>query len=193
MKLGDESKKPFEKGYLGKFDDKAREYELFFDEQSRIKARFPSGREEDFDGHRIQADIRIQTYNYMKESELSGDQIRKGGEVKIRLNNFEVYSFFFRDEMEALLTARMTLQKLYDHPMQFWRAEEREKGKGRKVFYYGHPCTIDYFIWDQGCVILRTEDGKPFPRQCWEEEDHYEKEPTVKDDYLSPHSWWWRK
>ena len=191
--LPDYKNKPFEKGYLGKFDDKAQEYELLFDEKSRIVARFKDGKIQDFDGHRIQVDIGIKTYNYLKQSELSGDEIRRGGTGTIRLNNFQVMEFFFRDPLEALISARRILQKLFDHPIQIWRPEEREKIKGRLVFYHDYPCRIKYAIWDQGCVILETEDGKPFPKHAWQNEDEYEKESTAKVEIFDRSIWWYRK
>ena len=193
MKLRDHGGKPFSKGYLGKFSDKATEYDLIFDEQSKIKARFSSGRVEDFDGHRIQTDVRIQTYNYMKESELSGSEIRRGGTVTICLNNFQVYEFFFRQPEDALLRARNILFELYEHPVQAWRSDERERWVGKPVFYRDHPCHIKYFIWDQGCVLLETDDGKSFPSPAWDDERWSETSSTLKDDILSPHIWWWRK
>lgn len=36
-----------------------------------------------FDGHRIQLGVQIEEANYLKESHLSGDEVRKGGSAKI--------------------------------------------------------------------------------------------------------------
>lgn len=188
----------------GKAFDKTKvgnqEYELFFGEHPHgrsdhnIYARSDSGRIEEFDGHRRLIDIKIISYNYLKESELSGDQIRKGVTIQIFSDGEQVWEDFHRDPLDALLKARELLQKLESHETRWLYKEEREALVGRKIFYREIPCVIERVIVDQGCLIIRREDGEPFPPAVYVEAgEYYEKELTVKDEIFSKHIWWWRK
>jgi hypothetical protein len=41
--------------------------------------------------------------------------------------------------------------------------------------------------------MITTEDGKPFPPPVYAEDaSDDEREPTIKDEVLSPHIWWHR-
>lgn len=182
----------------GKLDD-GTEYELFFGEHphsrsdSNIYARFqkPMGSENErivgFAGHRIQVQIELRTMNYLKTSYLSGDEVRKGGEWRIWLNEYEVYSSFTRDPFESLLTIRQKLHELMDLPVALYNGDSPE---GRKVFFRQTPAIITKWLPDQGCVILEPDGPTHFPPAPWNENS--ESERMIKDDILSPHIWWWR-
>lgn len=182
----------------GKLDD-GTPYELIFGEfphsrsDKEIYARFEKRMGADgekvvgFDGHRIQVRLELRTMNYLKTSGLSGDEVRKGGEWRIWLNDHEVYSAFTRDPFEALITIRRKLQELMDLPVDLWKGETPV---GRKVFYRQTPAIITSWISDQGCVILEADGVTVFPPSPWDTEDGPEK--YIKDDILSPHIWWWR-
>src|SRR6266550_5734358 len=79
--------KAFAKTFVG-----SREVELFFGEfphsrsDNNIYARWPDGRIDEFDGHRVLVSVELSMKNYLKESELSGDEIRKGGSCLIKFN-----------------------------------------------------------------------------------------------------------
>ena len=60
-------------------------------------------------------EVTIRIQERWKESELSGDQIRKGGSASIIADGVEVYEFFFRDPMWALLRAHHVVGKLQEH------------------------------------------------------------------------------
>lgn len=164
-------------------------------------ARWPDGHTEAFSGHRIQVKIELETYNYLKESELSGDEVRKGGEGRIYLNGEQVTSFFFREIDYALLEARKQLDTIMEHPLQLWDADERKKIVGRKVYYQNVPAVVKYLMLDQGCVFLLPEQGHRFPIVAHEIETAKERghapdaedRDSVKIEITSPLIWWWRK
>jgi hypothetical protein len=144
-----------------------------------------------FDGHRILIDVHLRSHNYRKESELSGDEVRKGGEGIILADGEPVFEFFFRDIGYALRKAATIIGQLEDHASDWLQKEKRAAMKGRKIFYHGHPAVISGLVTDQGCVMISTEDGEPFPPVPWRSDDD-ERESTIKDGVLSPHIWWWR-
>lgn len=88
---------PFAITWLGK--NKNQQLELLWGEHPHSRsndnmyARTPSGTIFEFAGHRALIDIEFKSYNYLKESELSGDQIRKGGICKIISDKVPVYLF----------------------------------------------------------------------------------------------------
>jgi hypothetical protein len=151
------------------------------------------GKPMEFDGHRILISVSIESENYLKESELSGNQIRKGGTGRIFADGLQVFEFFFRDPQWALLHAHHLIGELREHSSGWMIAKERAKLKGRKVFYREHPAIIQSLIVDQGCLIL-TADGEKFPKPAYaDDENAYEPEREVKIEVNSPHIWWWRK
>lgn len=159
-------------------------------------ARTKDGTIYDFDGHRTLVDFEIKSNNYLKESGLSGDQIRKEVVGKIIANGQVVYECFSREPDSMLLTLHRKYAELIEHSSGYMR--DPQSLIGRKIWYHDQKAEIVRVIPDQGAVIIKTgTDFKP-PRyededeldywDDWREGDHYE----VKDDVLSPHIWWWR-
>jgi hypothetical protein len=160
-------------GIGNKKDDKAfatasvgtTQVELVFGEHPHsrqdhnIYARYPDGRIENFDGHRILTRIEIGETNYLKESELSGDEIRKGGYGKIFFDGIQCYEFFHRDAEWACLRAKQLVAELKEHSSGWANKKNRDKLVGRKVFWERTPAIIKSLIVDQGCVILEPESG----------------------------------
>lgn len=156
---------------------------------NNIYARFPSGEIEPFDGHRVCTKVVIQEYNYLKESELSGDEIRKGGSAKIFFDDVQVYEFFHRDTTRALIECHHMIEKLASLPIRL----PKESPKGKKIFYREVPAVIVRHIVDQGAVIIEPDAGCQFPKPVWEDSEWYpDEERIIKDDILSPHIWWFR-
>jgi hypothetical protein len=146
-----------------------------------------------FDGHRILIGVNLQSENYLKESELSGNEVRKGGNGQILADGEVVYEFFFRDIGYALRKAQQVIDQLSDGTCDWLIKERRDALIGRKLFYREHPAVVERLIVGQGCLILRTEDGKPFPPPVWRDANEDEDgEPTVKVEVTDPHIWWWR-
>ncbi len=146
-----------------------------------------------FDGHRILIGVEITASNYLKDSYYSGSEVRKGGSGKITADGEAVFEFFTRDTRGALLRAHHLIGELSDHSSGWLMKEERDRLVGRKVFYREVPAIITALVVDQGCVMISTEDGKPFPPPVYRDaEDEDERESSIKDEVLSPHIWWHR-
>lgn len=157
-------------------------------------ARFPSGNIEGFSGHRLLHEITFEDYNYLKDSWLSGSEVRPAGMCKIKINGFLCEEFFYRDVKEALVRARQRLSDIHDHSIRIWDEEERKKLVGRKIYYREVPAVITNFIDSQACVIIKTESGEPFPPTPYKiEEGEDDSEDSVKETIYSPYIWWWRK
>jgi hypothetical protein len=150
-------------------------------------ARFADGRIEGFDGHSVVTRVDLREYNYLKQSGLSGDEVRKGGTGKIYFDDVLCYEFFFRDIQHALTQAGSLIPKL--HEVNWSDRAQRNKLKGRKVYYRDQPAIVESLIVDQGCVILIPEATSGFRPPAWDQDretDH------VKCEVIDPHIWWWR-
>jgi hypothetical protein len=147
-----------------------------------------------FSGHRILIDVHLTSSNYLKSSGLSGDEVRKGGTGQIIADGEVVFEFFFRDIHYALRKADQLITELSEHSSGWLLQDQREALIGRAVFYRDIPAVITDLVTDQGCVMLQTADGKPFPPPVWsDDEDYYEGENRVKVEVTDPHIWWHRK
>ena len=76
--------------------------------------------------------------------------------------------------------------------MRLWDPEVEEKEKGRKIFYRELPCIIDYFISEQGSLVISCENGEAFPRAVWDKEGVYEGEKSIKTSLTDESIWWFR-
>ena len=148
----------------------------------------------EFNGHRILVDMQFKSRNYLKESELSGNEYRKGGSCEIIADGDVIYEFFYRDIQWALIKAHGLIGEISEHPSGWINKDEREKLVGRSVYYRGTAAIIERLIVDQGCMILKPEGMDYFPQPPWRDDD-YDDEPdiTVKVEVLDPNIWWWRK
>lgn len=122
---------------------------------------------------------------YLKESELSGDEWRKGGEVKIYLNGDCVLNEFCREPERALMLLAKGLHELQCHfgvfgvQIDSWK----EELIGKKVYYCGIPSTVVRYA-GEGQVIVKRDDGKDYrpdvyPSLMNEEENEWEDEDIV--------------
>jgi hypothetical protein len=183
--------------------DDGTPFELLFGEHphsrrdDNIYARFPDGRIEAFDGHRVLTRVNLRTFNYLKCSGLSGNEVRRGGQFQIFLNDKLVWAEFIRDATHGLRKAESTLAKILDSPVSIW--DDKWPEIGRKLFYMNHPAVITGFDCDEhessgNRLYLKSETGT-FPRPAWSEpEDHDDDDrESIATDTLSPHIWWWRK
>ena len=117
----------------------------------------------DFDGHFLEWKLEYTPKTYLKESELSGDQWRKGGEVKIYLNGDCVLNEFCREPERALMLLSKGLHELqcffevYGVQIENWK----EDLVGKKVRHGGIPSTIVRYAGD-GEIIVKRDDGKDY-------------------------------
>lgn len=137
----------------------------------------------DFDGHFVEWRFEYKPKTYLKQSELSGDEWRKGGEVKIWLNDDCVYSEFCRTETMALTLINKALYELqcffevYGVQIENWK----EEMIGKKVYHAGVPSIVESYCGD-GEIILKTEDGKPFEIYGHIKEHHEDEDEWVDKD-----------
>lgn len=155
-------------------------------------ARWPDGRIEGFDGHRILWEVQLKESNYLKQSDLSGDEVRKGGNGVLIANGVQVYEFFFREIQRALKDASRLIEQLEECPFRIWDEDERQRVKGRKIFWRDQPAIITGLCLDQGCVIIAPDGFKNFVAPPWRENGDDDGERTVKAEVIDPHIWWWR-
>ena len=154
-----------------------------------------------FDGHFVEWKFEYVPKTYLKDSELSGKEWRKGGNVKIFLNNDCVFSEFCRTESMALTLITKHLHELKCHfelqgvDLENWQ----EKLVGKKIYLAGVPSIITHYSGD-GEILVRTEDGKPYEIYGYKveaikngedvDDEWYDKDRIhITDSRI----WWWRK
>lgn len=193
---------PFDTTVVGK-----HEVDLIFGEHphsrcdNNMYARWKNGDVEGFSGHRLLHEIKFKDHNYLKESELSGNEVRKGGNCEIYINGFLVDTFFYREIDHALSRAYERLGKIHENPIRLWNPKERASLTGRKVYWKDHPAIITSFIEEQVCVCLEPDPPDClFPLPAYHQEDikegqviDVEPRHEIKDSVYSPHIWWWRQ
>jgi len=184
----------------GRFDD-GQEFELIWGEHphsrqdDRMYARLQNGTIEGFAGHRILTRVELRTFNYLKCSDLSGNQVRKGGQFKIYFNDILVWAEFIREADHGLRKAARRLEELADSPAHLW---ELEKLGGRKIFYMNCPAIIDSFHCDEsegaGNRIIIKADGCKIPMPAhYEHGERYDwDEDTVVTSTGDKNIWWFR-
>jgi hypothetical protein len=183
----------------GKIMMHGKSYQLIYGEhphsiQNNLHYALIDGKPVEFDGHRTLISIRLEALNYLKQSELSGDEIRSGGSGTIQADGVQVFEFFFRDVQWALLKAHSLIGQLSEHSSGWLIKSEREKLIGRPIFYRERDAIIENLIVDEGCLMVRREDGAPFPEPIYSTpDDHCAPETLVKVEVLDPNIWWFRK
>ena len=145
-----------------------------------------------FDGHRILIGLAFESRNYLKTSHLSGSEVRKAGTCRITADGEQVFEFFYRDVPWALLRAHHLIGELTGSPSGWMVKEERDRLVGRPVFYREVPAVVRRLITDQGCLMLETADGQPFPEPVYDGGGPG-CDNTVKVEVLSPNIWWFRR
>lgn len=148
-----------------------------------------------FDGHRQLWGFSYEPKTYLKESEISGDQWRKGGSIKIFKDNVQVAEEFCREPLSAA-------SRMYGLLIKYMDFDWEKVKVGAKVYYSDEPAIIKYVFLDQGCVVLEPDGFEEFRKPAYQVED--EKNPSgmdytgerrdhIKIEILSDRIWWWRK
>ena len=171
-------------------------------QDNNIYLRRPDGRIVPFDGHRRLIDVEVKSSNYEKDSEWSGDEIRKSVTGSIIVDGVKLVEIFGREVQQVMKWVDRAIDEYSEHPSNWFRKKAREQMPGRRIFYYNQPATIKRIIEDQNAIIIETgpdfippirkddeEDDEHEYWSDWKVDGHYE----VKVDVLSPHIWWWRK
>lgn len=182
-----------------------REYELVHGEHphsrsdNSIYLRDSRGGIEAFNGHRRCWRVEIEETNYLKESELSGDEVRKGGEVRLYCDGEQVFDQFVRSINSGIAVAQTMIPKLEEVANGKWlRKKDRDTLIGRKIFYERTPAVITSIIEDQGCIMIAPETGHRFEPPVYKEENEREYwldeyGDRLKIEVFSDKIWWWRE
>jgi len=154
-----------------------------------------------FDGHFIEWKLEYIPETYLKESNLSGNEYRKGGQAKIFLNGDCVYNEFCRTENMAITLLSKGLHELKCH---FETSPEdiatwKEEIVGRKIYHAGVPSIIERYCGD-GEIIVKTEDGKPYEIYGHKKEEYIEDPKNYDDEWkdkdririTDSRIYWWR-
>ena len=128
---------------------------------------------EEFDGHRTMWSFSYEPYTYLKESELSGDEYRKGGSAKIFRNGVCVLNEFCREPHRAFRILSWYLPILQE--FDFDNAKV-----GRKIYHAGVESIIDSINAD-GEITVRTESGEHYEIYGFKKEDPKNFEDEWKD------------
>lgn len=143
---------------------------------------------EPFDGHRVLWGFAYEPETYLKQSDLSGNEWRQGGNVTITRNGVSVYKEFCRTPERALDLVHEKLVYLQDFSWEYMVV-------GRKLYNRDIPSIIDSVIGN-GEIIVRTESGEDYPKWAHEMEDEqWESDWADKDKVhvLSQRLYWHRK
>lgn len=165
----------------------------------------------DFDGHRRPVRVEIEEYNYMKESEHSGDEVRKMCRSTIWINGCVARTNDGPRTVQAhLRLIERQIADLSDGGPSVWN--DGEALVGRKIYYGRIPAVIERINTENAeLYIVPTEDlvfdpspyaveddlkadeigGMPpnYHTQMWL--DDYGHGMMVKDN--DQNIWWWRK
>jgi len=141
-------------------------------QDNNIYARYKDGKIKGFSGHRKLFKIEIEEYNYLKQSELSGDEIRKGGCVKLYCNGICCFEEFVRSYERGYEIVNRFID---DMEMNWnWYPNKLQKQIGKIIGYHEQLFKIRSFIVSQGCMMLETLDGTPRKKFLWEDNDDYD-------------------
>lgn len=145
-----------------------------------------------FDGHRVLWGFEYKPRTYLKQSELSGDEWRKGGTMTITRNGVSVFKEMCRTPERAFVVMQYKLPELQDFPFEYLKV-------GHKLYNHDVPAVITAIL-DDGEIMVETESGEPVPWAFKIEEqknnpEDYEDEWGPKDrvHILSEHLSWHRK
>lgn len=181
--------KTFMKVILGK--EKGRKevnLQSYTDERGNYRQQTEDG--VSFAGHRVLWAFKYEPTNYLKESYLSGDEWRKGGYMQITRNGVSVFKEFCRTPERAFVVMQYMLPKLQDFNWEDVKV-------GHKLYNHDKEAVITS-ICDDGEIIVKSEDGKPFMWAFQKEE--IKEEGTYDDEWgdedrvhvLSEHLYWHR-
>jgi hypothetical protein len=146
-----------------------------------------------FNGHRVLWSFSYEPETYLKESELSGDEWRKGGSIKIIRNGLCVLSEFCRHPERAANVMREKLEACQE-------VDWDKVVEGKKLYYKDQAAFIERVL-DEGELILKKENGESFQLWAFEQEEIKQGEMTEADrdwkETTKVHAtdkniWWWR-
>jgi hypothetical protein len=146
-----------------------------------------------FSGHRPLLRIEARERNRLKQSGLSGDEVRGNCELVLFANDVATQRFEGRDLRSCLVRVLESLLSFGEHPIQVWRKEDRDALVGRKVYWHGEPAVVHRYYEDLVEVLLRYDGPRTtgFQRQPWQDDGGDRLELRV--DLYDPAIWWLRE
>ncbi len=175
-----------------------REYDLIWGEHPHSRqdntmyTRDKSGHIEAFSGHRNPFKIEIEESNYLKESELSGDEVRKGGSAKLYVDGILCFTSFCRSyEMGYRFIQDFIIKMEMNWS---WFPKKPKEKIGKVIGYREQLFKIKSIDVEYADMIIETLDGKLRKKFLWEDdEDLDEIESTVKVSIVSENIDWFPK
>lgn len=147
-----------------------------------------------FSGHRVRTEIEIVEFNYMKSSGLTGDEIKKGCHLRVKLDGDLTYTKFFREARSAAIWWAANDHQIFEHPVWLARRGERDKLIGRAVYFRDQPGVVTHYFPDRGTVAIAYDgEGEGFKTPGHRSlSDVEEIDESVTEDILDPSIWWFR-
>lgn len=175
-----------------------REYDLIFGEfphsrqDNTMYTRDKNGHIEAFSGHRHCFKIEIEESNYLKESELSGDEVRKGGSAKLYVDGVLCFNAFCRSYEMGYRFIQGFIIKMETN--WSWYPKNLKEKIGKTIGYREQLFKINSIDIEYADMIIETLDGKPRKKFLWEDgEDLDEISSTVKVSIISENIDWYPK
>ena len=95
--------------------------------------------------------------------------------------------FTGRDAQAVMVALLAKIPTAMEHSTSLWRADERKKLVGRKVYWRGEPAVVEMLE-----VTLRAETKSgTFRKMPWHDTD--EEDSVLHDSVYSESIWWWRE
>lgn len=156
-----------------------------------------------FSGHHVRTSVEVTEFNYLKSSSLTGDEIRSGCHVDIKLDDRLVYRHFACSAQNGLIWALANLPEFMEHPVCLWQRPEPDNQWpdliGRRVFWQGQPGVVTDFDPRGGRVTIlydvddiRAADAEGFADDLVST-DNLSRMDALQEDLLSWRIDWFRR
>jgi len=107
-----------------------------------LYAKFPNGEIIPFKGHTEKFTIQLETWNDLKRSDITGNEIRKAAICKILINNILARIIEGTDIQDLLTKTDRAIDELKAQPFSICR--DRINLVNREIYYNNQPAIIDY-------------------------------------------------
>lgn len=157
-------------------------------------ARLRDGREVSFEGHDVLQRVEFRDKNYLLGDPRRADcKIIAGGECRIWLNDYQIYSFRYMELNKAVMRLVQVLDRLRNFPVPLTSRKSCESLVGRLIYYREFPAKILDIVGEQGVVLIAAENlASNFMPEPWAHEEEA-ADSEVKVDLLSPQIHWFRE
>lgn len=168
------------------------------EDEDDLYTKFPDGEIIPFKGHPEKFSVEIETWNDLKRSDLTGNEIRKAATCQIMINDRLARIIEGIDVQDLLMKANRAIDELKVQPFSICR--DANSLIGREIYYYNQPAVIDYIDELNNFIHIIPDlrfisNFKP-PAYAMEDEetgewiDAYGSGMLVHD--YDEQIWWWR-